>query len=94
MTAVVVAPYLNESPDISTIRGGVRYADFLAPYPAGEIEFQRTPFDHPLFILYFASISGGTDIVAIPARRCIAARFSAGVWAWQFRDRRELREHG
>ncbi|MFO1420716.1 MAG: acetoacetate--CoA ligase [Candidatus Competibacteraceae bacterium] len=58
VTAVVVVPYLNEAPDVAAIRGGTRYADFLAPYPAGEIEFRRVPFEHPLFVLYSSGTTG------------------------------------
>ncbi|MDS4021210.1 MAG: acetoacetate--CoA ligase [Candidatus Competibacter sp.] len=58
VTAVVVVPYLNEAPDVAAIRAATRYADFLAPYPAGEIEFRRVPFEHPLFVLYSSGTTG------------------------------------
>jgi len=58
VTAVVVVSYLNEAPDVSAIRGGMRYADFLAPFSPEKIEFQRVPFDHPLFVLYSSGTTG------------------------------------
>ena len=48
----VVVGYLSETPDVSAIRNGVRFADFVAPHAAGAVDFVRLPFDHPLFIMY------------------------------------------
>jgi acetoacetyl-CoA synthetase len=58
VSTTVIVPYLDPMPDISTIRQGIGYADFLAPHPAGAIPFQRVPFDHPLFILYSSGTTG------------------------------------
>ena len=54
----VVVPYLDEAPDVSAIRNGVRYADFLAPFAATAIEYTRVAFDHPLFIMYSSGTTG------------------------------------
>lgn len=54
----VVVPYLEDAPDVASISGGVRYADFLEPYAAAEIAFVRVAFDHPLFILYSSGTTG------------------------------------
>ena len=31
---------------------GTSLYDFLEPFDAGEIEFERVPFNHPLYIMY------------------------------------------
>lgn len=54
----VVVPYLEDAPDVASISGGIRYADFLEPYAAAEIAFVRVAFDHPLFILYSSGTTG------------------------------------
>ena len=54
----VVVPYLNEAPDVSSIRNGVSFAEFIAPFPAGTIEYTRVEFDHPLFIMYSSGTTG------------------------------------
>ena len=55
---IVVVPYLNPSPDISGIDRAMTYADFIAPFSAGEIPFLRQPFDAPLFIMYSSGTTG------------------------------------
>ncbi len=55
---VVVFPYTRESPPLSGIRNAVMLADFIAPHPAGEIPFDRLPFDHPLYIMYSSGTTG------------------------------------
>ena len=58
VTTTVIIPYLDPMPDVSMIRQGIGYADFLAPHSASEIPFQRVPFDHPLFVLYSSGTTG------------------------------------
>jgi acetoacetyl-CoA synthetase len=54
----VVVGYLSETPDVSSIRNGVRWGDFVAPHAAGEVEILRLPFDHPLFVMYSSGTTG------------------------------------
>src|SRR5436305_5355453 len=49
---VIVLPYLSDTPNVSVLLKAARLADFIAPYPAGPIDFARLPFNHPLFIMY------------------------------------------
>ncbi|MCM8611324.1 acetoacetate--CoA ligase [Accumulibacter sp.] len=58
ITRTVVVPYLDESPSVERIRNGVSHADFVAPFVAGEISFQRLPFEHPLFIMFSSGTTG------------------------------------
>ncbi|HRJ62296.1 MAG TPA: acetoacetate--CoA ligase, partial [Azospirillaceae bacterium] len=44
--------------DIAAVPKGASYADFLAPYAAAEVTFERLPFNHPLFILYSSGTTG------------------------------------
>jgi acetoacetyl-CoA synthetase len=59
---VVVAPYLNEPGatlgELATEPRAVTWDDFVAPFAAGPIDFERLPFDHPLFILYSSGTTG------------------------------------
>ena len=54
---VVVVPLLSPSPDISAIQGAVLFPDFL-DQEAREVEFERLPFDHPLYIMYSSGTTG------------------------------------
>jgi acetoacetyl-CoA synthetase len=53
----VVVPYVNPQADIGRLRGAVWMADFMRG-PAGEIDFRRLPFDHPVYILYSSGTTG------------------------------------
>ncbi|MBN8436942.1 MAG: acetoacetate--CoA ligase [Candidatus Accumulibacter sp.] len=54
----LVVSCLDDSPAVSSIRNGVRYIDFVAPYAAAEIEFVPLPFAHPLFIMFSSGTTG------------------------------------
>ena len=53
----VVVPNLEEATP-STVADAVTLHDFIAPYPATEIDFARLPFDHPLYILFSSGTTG------------------------------------
>ena len=55
---VVVVSNLDAAPDVSSIRNARRFADWIAPYKAGEIEFEQLPFDHPVYILFTSGTTG------------------------------------
>src|SRR5690242_12425479 len=55
---VVVLPYLAGKPDLSKLPKAVNLEDFIAPYRAGTIAFERMPFNHPLFIMYSSGTTG------------------------------------
>ena len=61
---VVVIPYLDPDlqPDAPEIGGlgdlATTWADFLAPFEPGEIDFAQLPFDHPLYIMYSSGTTG------------------------------------
>ena len=56
---IITVPYIHDG----TLAGfsderAQNWDDFLAPYPAGEIEFVRLPFNHPLYILFSSGTTG------------------------------------
>ena len=59
---VVVIPYLEATGQGPQGTGGIRNAvgwdAFLAPQPAGPIDYARLPFDHPLYILFSSGTTG------------------------------------
>jgi len=55
---VVVIPYTRDRPDLSTVPRAVDFAVVSAGDSAGEIEFERFGFDHPLYILYSSGTTG------------------------------------
>ncbi len=55
---VVVIPYLSEAPDLGAVRGATLLEDFVAAHEAGDLAFERLPFDHPLYILYSSGTTG------------------------------------
>ncbi|SHI65027.1 acetoacetate--CoA ligase [Desulfofundulus thermosubterraneus] len=55
---VVVVPYTEREPDISRVPKAVPYQDFLAAGEGFEIEFNRLPFDHPVYIMYSSGTTG------------------------------------
>jgi acetoacetyl-CoA synthetase len=54
----VVVPYTAAHPDTSGMRGAVSLDEFIAPFGPREIEFERLPFDHPLYIMYSSGTTG------------------------------------
>ncbi|HYH18189.1 MAG TPA: acetoacetate--CoA ligase [Azospirillum sp.] len=58
VTTAVIVPYVAEDADLSGIRNGVGYRDFLKPHQPAEPAFERLPFNHPLFILYSSGTTG------------------------------------
>jgi acetoacetyl-CoA synthetase len=54
----VVVPYTQERPGTAGIDRAVLLDDFIAPHPAGDIAFERLPFDHPLFIMFSSGTTG------------------------------------
>jgi len=55
---VIVIPYLDEKPDISSISNSVLFGDFISGESDLEIDFEQLPFDHPLYILYSSGTTG------------------------------------
>jgi acetoacetyl-CoA synthetase len=54
---VVVFPYTDDEPDISSVPNAVGWRDF-APAGPTEIAFEPFPFNHPLYIMYSSGTTG------------------------------------
>jgi len=55
---VVVVPYTQARPDVSQIPRAMLFDDFTQAFAPGTIEFERLPFDHPLYIMYSSGTTG------------------------------------
>ncbi len=55
---VVVVPYTEDTPDISTVPNAIMFDDFKSSQANLEIEFEQLPFDHPLYIMYSSGTTG------------------------------------
>ncbi|MEQ1774515.1 MAG: acetoacetate--CoA ligase [Burkholderiales bacterium] len=55
---VVVVPYTRAEPPLTGIKNAIDIRDFMAPFQASDIHFERLPFDHPLYILYSSGTTG------------------------------------
>jgi len=54
----IVIRYVTETGAAPDIHKAVSWADFVAPFTAAEIAFERLPFNHPLAILYSSGTTG------------------------------------
>jgi acetoacetyl-CoA synthetase len=54
---IVVVPYINETPDITSLPNALHYADFKDA-SAKKIEFTQMNFDDPLYIMYSSGTTG------------------------------------
>ncbi|MEW6742506.1 MAG: AMP-binding protein [Planctomycetota bacterium] len=54
----VVVPYVSTRPDLSGLRGGVHWDEYLGEERPGEIPLAQLPFVHPLFIMYSSGTTG------------------------------------
>ena len=54
----VIVPFTNQKPDLSGLQNAVTLGDFIAPFAAGEIAFNRVGFSHPLFIMFSSGTTG------------------------------------
>ncbi len=56
---VVIVPHEGVAADVSGLRGGVLWDEYLGPdAPVPPLEFARLPFDHPLYIMYSSGTTG------------------------------------
>jgi acetoacetyl-CoA synthetase len=54
----VVLPYLDPDPDLSPLRDAMRWEELLAAGEGADLDFERAPFDHPLWVLYSSGTTG------------------------------------
>ena len=58
VTRILIIPYTRRNPDLSGVSGAVDIHDFMAPFLPQRLEFERLPFDHPLYIMYSSGTTG------------------------------------
>jgi acetoacetyl-CoA synthetase len=58
LKGTVVLPYLDPEPDLSSLRDASRWEELLAAGEGAELDFERVPFDHPLWVLYSSGTTG------------------------------------
>jgi acetoacetyl-CoA synthetase len=58
LTQVLVVPYLDKDPEIGAIAKSVEWYEALSSQEPVPIEFNRVPFDHPLFIMFSSGTTG------------------------------------
>jgi acetoacetyl-CoA synthetase len=54
----VVLPYLDPSVDLNRLRSAKAWDEVLRPHAGAVLEFERVPFDHPLWVLYSSGTTG------------------------------------
>jgi len=55
---VIVIPYVAEEPDLGSVPEAILWQDFFAGSDLSGFEFERFPFNHPLYILYSSGTTG------------------------------------
>jgi acetoacetyl-CoA synthetase len=58
LVRTVVVPYLDSNPDISPLRDPMTWDGLSAAGARAQLEFDRVPFDHPLWVLYSSGTTG------------------------------------
>ena len=58
VTHTVVVPYVDEAPAVGPVRGSILWSEFTGAQPASDIDFERWPFNQPLYIMYSSGTTG------------------------------------
>jgi acetoacetyl-CoA synthetase len=54
---VVVTPYTDSNPDISSVKNGILWDNFIDSNPS-PLKFEQLPFQHPFYIMYSSGTTG------------------------------------
>jgi acetoacetyl-CoA synthetase len=60
---VVVAAFSGGAPDPGKLEKALSLEEFASSQPAGEIEFEHLPFDHPLYIMFSSGTTGAPKCI-------------------------------
>jgi acetoacetyl-CoA synthetase len=58
LETTIVLPYLSDHPDVSGLRSVVLWDELLAEHNGADLQYERVPFDHPLWVLYSSGTTG------------------------------------
>ncbi len=54
----VVLPYLSDDPDVSGLKNVILWDGLVAEHDGADLQYERVPFDHPLWVLYSSGTTG------------------------------------
>ena len=60
---IVVVPYTTTAPDVVAVDKAVTLDEFVTGHSPAEIDFERLPFDHPLYIMYSSGTTGAPKCI-------------------------------
>lgn len=55
---LVIVPYTRDNPPLDSLSGAMLLQDYTRPFAPAAIQFERLPFDHPLYIMYSSGTTG------------------------------------
>ncbi len=58
VSRLVMVPYLDPDPDLGALENVTRWGHLLTEGEGAALEFERVPFDHPLWVLYSSGTTG------------------------------------
>ncbi|HSN40221.1 MAG TPA: acetoacetate--CoA ligase [Burkholderiales bacterium] len=60
---LVIVPYTRPSPPVAGISRAIDVHRFMAPFRPRAIDFERLPFNHPLYIMYSSGTTGAPKCI-------------------------------
>lgn len=54
----IIVPYAHDNPDMGGLDNATMWDECLAPYTAGPIDYVRSEFNHPLYIMFSSGTTG------------------------------------
>ena len=60
---IIIVPYTCEQPPLDGLSKTQLYTDLLTSYTPTNIQFERLPFDHPLYIMYSSGTTGAPKCI-------------------------------
>ncbi|MDQ5817702.1 MAG: acetoacetate--CoA ligase [Actinomycetota bacterium] len=58
LETTVVLPYLSDNPDLGSLENVILWDELLAEHNGADLQYERVPFDHPLWVLYSSGTTG------------------------------------
>jgi acetoacetyl-CoA synthetase len=58
LETTVVLPYLSDDPDLGSLENVILWDELLAEHNGADLQYERVPFDHPLWVLYSSGTTG------------------------------------